>query len=193
VKKQFLVLAAGVGLVAAVATLARGWNSDQAESGSGLKSTPAPEFPDGVEWLQGGPLKLADLHGKVVVLHFWTNGCANCIHNYPVYRDWWEKYAGKGLTIIGVHTPEFAREADPKVIRAKARNNSLKYPIVLDPESRIWKAWKNQYWPSIYLIDKAGQVRYRWEGELHTDKNADKQFAGHLDELLAEKTPTARP
>src|SRR5260370_3082544 len=66
------------------------------------KPTPAPEFPENIAWVQSKPLKLADLHGQVVVVHFWTFGCINCIHNYPVYKAWQEKYAGQGVTIIGV-------------------------------------------------------------------------------------------
>jgi peroxiredoxin len=152
-----------------------------------LAPAAAPEFPKEVEWLQGGPLKLADLRGRVTVLHFWTNGCINCIRNYPAYRAWQEKYAGKDVTLVGVHTPEFDREAPAERVRDKAKTNGLKFPIVLDNKARVWKAWGNRYWPSVYLIDKKGQVRYRWEGELHLDTAAGKRFAGHIDELLAEK------
>jgi thiol-disulfide isomerase/thioredoxin len=151
------------------------------------KPTPAPEFPENIPWVQSKPLKLANLHGQVVVVHFWTFGCINCIHNYPVYKAWQEKYAGKAVTIIGVHTPEFAREADADRVRAKAQENGLKFPIVIDNNSRIWKKWDNQFWPTIYLIDKKGLVRYHWDGELHPEKAADKQFAARIDELLAEK------
>jgi thiol-disulfide isomerase/thioredoxin len=150
-------------------------------------STDAPEFPAGLEWLQGGPLKLADLRGRVAVVHFWTNGCANCIHNYPVYRAWQDKYDSKKVAIIGVHTPEFAREAVPARIRSKARENGLKFSIVLDPDSKVWREWNNRYWPSIYLVDKKGHIRYRWEGELHLDTVDGKRFAARIDELVDEK------
>jgi peroxiredoxin len=149
--------------------------------------TPAPEFPKEVEWLQGGPLKFADLRGKVVVLHFWTNGCVNCVRNYPAYRAWQEKYAGKDVTLVGVHTPEFEREAPAERVRARARANGLKFPIVLDDKARVWKAWGNRYWPTVYLIDRKGRVRYHWEGELHLDTADGKRFAALIDELLAEK------
>jgi peroxiredoxin len=159
----------------------------EADDGTAVTATPAPEFPAGVEWLQGGPLKLADLRGRVTVLHFWTNGCVNCIHNYPTYRAWQEKYAGKEVTIVGVHTPEFDREAPAERVRDRAKANGLKFPIVLDDKARVWKAWGNRYWPAVYLIDRKGRVRYRWEGELHLDTAAGKRFAAHIDELLAEK------
>jgi thiol-disulfide isomerase/thioredoxin len=148
--------------------------------------TAAPEFPPDTQWLQSEPLTLASLRGQVVIVHFWTFGCINCIHNYPVYKAWHEKYADKGLTIIGVHTPEFANEADVDRIRAKARDNGLKFPIAIDNDSRIWKSWDNQYWPSIYLIDKKGRVRGHWDGELHLESAEGQQFASRIDELLAE-------
>ncbi len=160
----------------------------QAEAGAEAElSKAAPEFPKNTEWLQSKPLTLASLRGQVVVLHFWTNGCINCIHNYPVYKAWQEKYAGQAVKIIGVHTPEFASEADVAQIRSKARENGLKFPIAIDNDSRIWKSWDNHYWPSIYLIDKKGRVRYRWDGELHLQEADAKGFASRIDELLAEK------
>ena len=151
-----------------------------------LRAQPAPEFFPGSEWVNGGPLKLADLRGRVVILHFWTNGCINCIHNYPAYRSWQAKYDAKKVTIIGVHTPEFDWEAAAKRVKAKAEENGLKFPIVLDPEGKAWRAWGNRYWPTVYLVDRKGQVRYGWEGELHLDTAEGKHFAAHLDELLAE-------
>jgi peroxiredoxin len=147
----------------------------------------APEFPAKAEWVQGGPLKMADLHGRVVVLHFWTNGCINCVHNYPVYRAWQKKYAGKDVTLVGVHTPEFTWEAPASRVRARARQNDLQFPIVLDTDAAVWKGWGNRFWPAIYLIDKRGRVRHRWEGELHLKTAEGKAFAAHVDELLAEK------
>jgi thiol-disulfide isomerase/thioredoxin len=147
----------------------------------------APEFTADTHWLQGKPLTLAQLRGQVVVVHFWTFGCINCIHNYPVYRAWQERYAGKGVTIIGIHTPESEREAAVKQLQRDAEQNGLKFPIAVDNAGKNWKNWKNQYWPSIYLVDRKGQVRYKWEGELHLDKVEGRRFASRIDELLAEK------
>jgi len=104
-----------------------------------------------------------------------------------VYRAWQEKYAGKDVTIIGVHTPEFASETNANRVRNKARDNGLKFPIVIDNDKKIWKSWDNSYWPSIYLIDKKGQVRYHWDGELHLKTEDGRRFAARIDELLAEK------
>jgi thiol-disulfide isomerase/thioredoxin len=184
-------LAAAVGVPLA---LTRGWVNRaamdalgaSARAGDSWRATP-PEFPPGIPWVQTEPLKLANLRGRVVVVHFWTFGCINCIHNYPVYKAWQEKYTGKGVTIIGVHTPEFANEADIARIRAKARENGLKFPIAVDNDRSVWNSWGNRYWPSIYLVDKKGQIRYRWEGELHLQDQEGRQFASRIDELLAEK------
>ena len=104
-----------------------------------------------------------------------------------MYRAWQEKYAGKGLTIIGVHTPESAGEADVDRVRARARANGLVFPLAVDNGHRIWKSWDNHYWPSIYLIDKRGRVRYHWDGELHPQSAEGRQFASRIDDLLAEK------
>jgi thiol-disulfide isomerase/thioredoxin len=145
----------------------------------------APEFAPGTRWLQSKPLTLASLRGQVVVVHFWTFGCINCIHNYPAYKAWHEKYAGKGVTLVGVHTPEFKREADVEAIRAKAQQNGLKFPIAVDNEEQNWKAWQNRYWPSIYLVDKQGRVRHSWEGELGA--RGEPLLRQKIEELLAEK------
>jgi peroxiredoxin len=150
--------------------------------------TAAPEFAPGEPWLQSEPLTLASLRGQVVVVHFFTSGCINCIHNYPAYRGWQEDYGGKGVTIIGVHTPEFENEADVDRVRAKAEKNGLKFPIAVDNDGRNWANWHNRYWPSIYVIDKKGRVRYRWEGELDSATTRGEPIVRRkIEELLAEK------
>ena len=160
----------------------------QAEAEPAEKPRPAPEFARGTQWLQSKPLTLAFLRGQVVVVHFWTFGCINCVHNYPAYKAWQDKYAGKGVTIVGIHTPEFKHEADAKKILAQAEKNGLKFPIAVDNDGRNWKAWNNRYWPSIYLIDKKGRVRYRWEGELGpAGSKGDRLMRRRIEELLAEK------
>lgn len=151
-----------------------------------LAPDPAPEFPQGARWLQGGLLKLADLKGRVVVVHFWTYGCINCQRNYPVYKAWQEKYPADKVTVIGVHTPEFAAEKDADRVLAQAKAHGLTFPILLDNDAAVWKAWRTRCWPTIFLIDKRGVVRYHWEGELHPEQPDDRRFADRLGELLAE-------
>ena len=146
---------------------------------------PAPEFTGVTVWLNSRPLKLADQKGKVVVVHFWTNGCINCVHNYPHYRAWTEKYKdNKDLVIVGIHSPEFDAEKDVAGIKDRAAKNHLTFPIAVDNESANWRAWGNRYWPCVYLVDKAGNVRRQWAGELGDD--GYKALTGQINELLAE-------
>ena len=154
---------------------------------SRAEEAPATEFPKGATWIQSEPLTFKDLKDRVVIVHFWTFGCINCQRNYPVYKDWLKQYADQPVTIIGVHTPEFDGEKVIDTVRDRAKTNGLKFPIVIDNDSAIWKAWNIRYWPTILLIDRKGVVRYYWEGELHPEKPADKVFAKRIDELLAEK------
>jgi alkyl hydroperoxide reductase subunit AhpC len=187
--RQLAGAAAVIVLAAGALVLSRGWSWPVSMAAAGDEAAlpaAAPEFPEKAVWAQGDPLKLADLKGRVVVVHFWTNGCINCARNYPVYKSWQEKYDARKVALIGVHTPEFDHEAPAERVRAAARTNGLKFPIVLDNDKAIWNAWDNHYWPAIYLVDKRGRVRYRWEGELHLDTAEGKAFAKHIDELAAE-------
>jgi hypothetical protein len=110
------------------------------------------------------------------------------VHNYPWYRGWHEKYATKGVTVIGVHTPETPGEADVDRVRRKAKDNGLAYPIAIDNDARTWKAWDNRFWPSTYLVDKKGRVRYRWDGELNWQgTRGEEVLRRKIEELLAEK------
>jgi peroxiredoxin len=142
------------------------------------------------EWFNSQPLKLADLRGQVVILHFWTFGCINCKHNDAAYKAWQTKYSDKGVTMIAVHTPEFAREHDLKRLKKSIADRGLKFPVVVDQDGKIWKSWENHWWPSIYLIDKQGFARYRWDGELNW-KGAKGQamMEKKIAQLLAEETP----
>jgi peroxiredoxin len=150
----------------------------------------APELVErsAAEWFNSQPLKLADLRGQVVVLHFWTFGCINCKHNDATYRAWQAKYSKQGVTMIAVHTPELAREHDLKRLKKSISDRGLKYPIVVDQDGKIWKSWDNHWWPSIYLIDKQGFARYRWDGELGW-KGAKGQamMEKKIEQLLAEE------
>jgi peroxiredoxin len=169
--------------------LSRSYGLDDAlpaATGTPIETVAAPEFPVGLQWLQGGPLRLEELRGRVVIVHFWTNGCVNCIHKYPDNRSWQEKYDSRKVTIVGIHTPEFASEGAAERVKKAARDNTLKFPILLDPDGKAWKAWDNRYWPAVYLVDKKGHIRDRWEGELHLDTGAGKRFAARIDELLKE-------
>ncbi|HET6326929.1 MAG TPA: redoxin domain-containing protein [Planctomycetaceae bacterium] len=153
------------------------------------KAPELPVRPDG-EWFNSKPLKLSELRGQVVVLHFWTFGCINCKHNDSAYKAWHQKYSNKGVTMIGVHTPELERERDLKRLKRSIEERGLKYPIVVDKDGKTWTAWDNHWWPSIYLIDKTGTVRYRWDGELNWKGAKGKALMEKkIEELLAEEIP----
>jgi cytochrome c biogenesis protein CcdA/thiol-disulfide isomerase/thioredoxin len=125
----------------------------------------APEFAGVTRWHNSEPLTLAALRGKVVLIDFWTYTCINCIRTLPYLRAWDERYRDRGLTIVGVHTPEFEFEKDPANVRDAIRQSGLRYPVAQDNDYGTWTAWGNQYWPAKYLIDAEGQVRYVHFGE----------------------------
>jgi predicted transcriptional regulator len=94
----------------------------------------------------------------------------------------------KGLTVIGVHTPETDEEKQIEKLRRKVKDNGMKYPVAVDGRGSTWRAWQNQYWPSVYLIDKKGNVRYRWDGELNWKEiKGEKIMRARIEELVAEK------
>lgn len=129
------------------------------------KGIPAPELIQGGEWFNSEPLQLAELEGKVVLVDFWTYSCINCIRTLPYLRAWHEKYSDKGLVIIGVHSPEFEFEKNPRNVQQAINDFEIQYPVMQDNEFATWKAYSNRYWPAKYLVDKDGNVRYTHFGE----------------------------
>lgn len=113
----------------------------------------------------GQALSPESLKGKVVLVDFWTYSCINCIRTYPFLRSIYEKYADKGLVIVGVHTPEFAFEKDPKNVGDEIAKNGIAYPVALDPEYGTWNAYANNSWPAEYLFDRQGRLRRAHFGE----------------------------
>jgi len=125
----------------------------------------APEFQGLGAWINSEPLTLAGLRGRVVLIDFWTYSCINCLRTLPYIRAWDARYRAAGLTIVGVHTPEFAFERVESNVRENAKELKLRYPIALDNDYGTWQAWSNQYWPAKYLVDRDGHVRYYHFGE----------------------------
>lgn len=125
----------------------------------------APPLDGAVEWLNSKPLTASDLRGKVVLVDFWTYSCINCIRTVPYVRAWAEKYKDEGLVVIGVHAPEFAFEKKIDNVRKAVGDFGIGYPIAIDNDFRIWRAFENSYWPAHYLIDAKGQLRYHHFGE----------------------------
>lgn len=129
--------------------------------------TAAPVAADinGREWINSAPLSLPKLRGKVVLVEFWTYSCSNCLHVLPYVAQWHERYAGQGLVVIGVHTPEYDYERSSANLRAAVERLQIRFPVVQDNDYRIWNAYANRFWPALYLIDRTGRIVYHHFGE----------------------------
>jgi thiol-disulfide isomerase/thioredoxin len=125
----------------------------------------APTLQGAVAWLNSKPLILTQLHGKVVLIDFWTYTCVNWRRTLPYVRAWAEKYKAEGLVVIGVHTPEFSFEKDLDNVRWAIKDMHVDYPVAVDSNSSIWNSFSNEYWPALYIIDAKGQIRAHQFGE----------------------------
>jgi cytochrome c biogenesis protein CcdA/thiol-disulfide isomerase/thioredoxin len=125
----------------------------------------APDFAQTGQWFNTTPLSLAKLRGRVVLIDFWTYTCINCLRTLPYLKAWDAKYRADGLTIVGVHSPEFSFEKKASNVAAAIQRTGIRYPVVQDNELGTWNAWGNNAWPAHYLIDATGQVRYTHLGE----------------------------
>ena len=124
-----------------------------------------PEFQGISQWLNSEPLKIADLKGKVVLVQFWTFACINCQRTLPYIVRWHQQYAQQGLKIVGIHTPEFPFERDINNVKKALKEHQITYPVPLDNEFKTWLAYKNEYWPHLFLADRQGIRRYDHIGE----------------------------
>jgi len=128
------------------------------------KAPAAPEIANGM-WINSEPLTLKSLHGRVVLIEFWTFACNNCRNTLPKLKNWDTQYRDKGLTIIGVHTPELDRERDINQLRREVAQLGIKYPVVTDQDYTTWKAYGVEAWPTVFVLDKQGRVRWNRVGE----------------------------
>jgi cytochrome c biogenesis protein CcdA/thiol-disulfide isomerase/thioredoxin len=124
-----------------------------------------PSLSGAVEWLNSPPLTAEGLRGKVVLVDFWTYSCINCLRAIPYVRAWAEKYAAQGLVVIGVHAPEFAFEKSVANVRKAVSDLEVAYPVAIDNDYAIWRAFKNEYWPAHYFVDANGRIRHHHFGE----------------------------
>lgn len=124
-----------------------------------------PEFQGIQQWLNSDPLTVAGLRGNVVMVQFWTFSCINCIRTLPYVTRWHQQYAAQGLQIIGIHTPEFAFERDINNIQRALEKYEITYPVPVDNEYETWKAYRNRFWPHLFLADRDGFLRYDHIGE----------------------------
>jgi thiol-disulfide isomerase/thioredoxin len=145
------------------------------------ESASAPELATG-DWINSEALKLKDLRGRVVLIEFWTFGCYNCRNTLPHIKDWDNRYREKGLTVIGVHSPEFAEERIAENLRRQVDSLGIRYPVVSDNDYQTWNAYNVEAWPTLFLLDKQGRIRWMRVGEGDYDE-AERL----IQKLLAEK------
>jgi len=144
----------------------------------------APELLNDI-WLNTDrPLRLSDLRGNVVLLDMWTFGCINCQRVVPHLRDWHDRYTDAGLVVIGNHYPEFKHEHDLDNLREALTQLEIHYPVAQDNDRATWSAYQTRFWPTLFLIDKRGQIRYTHIGE---GRYTETESA--IQSLLAEKYP----
>lgn len=144
------------------------------------ESASAPELATG-SWINSEPLRLADLRGRVVLIDFWTFGCYNCRNTLPFVKSWDDRYRQKGLTVIGVHSPEFDEEKNAENLRRAVSSLGISYPVVTDNDYQTWNAYRVEAWPTVFLLDKRGRIRWRHVGEGNYDE-AERL----IQKLLAE-------
>lgn len=142
-----------------------------------------PVAPDIVSaaWLNSAPLSTDELRGKVVLVEFWTFDCINCRNTIPQVRDWYQKYHAQGLAIVGVHTPEFSYEQDVANVKKAIQDLRIPYAVALDNDFKTWNAFHVWAWPTIFIIDKQGAIRFTHVGE-GAYAEAEQTIAGLLKE-----------
>jgi thiol-disulfide isomerase/thioredoxin len=144
----------------------------------------APELNGSLTWLNSTPLRLADLRGKVVLLEFFEYSCVNCLRTFPYIQEWRKRYADDGLVVIGIHTPQYSFSMDPLNVFAGVKRLGVAFPIAVDSDSRIAEAYNNRFSPRVFLIDKAGHIRFD-----HTGEGAYAETELTIHKLLHEIDP----
>jgi thiol-disulfide isomerase/thioredoxin len=161
------------------------------ETGSAALQLPVegelPSLGNVTEWLNSEPLKTENLRGKVVLIDFCTYTCINWLRQLPYVRAWHEKYKDRGLVVIGVHTPEFEFEKNLDNIRPALKDMRIDYPVAVDNDYAIWRAFENQYWPALYFIDRQGQIRHHHFGEGEYEQS-ERIIQRLLDETKTSST-----
>jgi alkyl hydroperoxide reductase subunit AhpC len=162
--------------------------SESLEQPTPLNHT-APELVGG-PWLNtpgDQPVSLASRRGKVTIVHFWTYGCYNCQNNLAAYARWYQQFAGRDVVIVGIHTPETSSERVGANVFRHVKDFKIEYPVLFDQSETNWRRWQQRYWPTVYLIDRKGKVRFRWIGELnYGGKQGEARMAKLVEDLLRE-------
>jgi thiol-disulfide isomerase/thioredoxin len=183
--------------LAALPTSDVGATSDSdARAGSSLiaakDAMQAPAFAEGV-WINSAPLTLDQLRGRVVVVDFWTFACFNCRNTLPALKHLQDAYAARGLSIVGVHTPELEREQVVENVRREVASLGIAYAVLTDNDYATWNAYHVEAWPTVFILDKHGRVRYRHvgEGDYDVQERAIKTLLAEDYKGDAAKTPTS--
>jgi thiol-disulfide isomerase/thioredoxin len=171
-----LALAIGIGVVIAEKAVMA-----QQDTIRLLLDSRSPPLDGAKGWLNTTPLSADDLRGKVVLVEFWTYSCINWLRVQPYVRAWAEKYKDHGLVVVGVHTPEFGFEKNVDNIKWALKNLDVTYPVAIDSNYEIWRAFDNNYWPALYFIDAEGRIRHRQFGE-----GAYEQSEAVIQEMLID-------
>ncbi len=150
---------------------------------------------EGGEWINGGPVNLKELRGKAAVLvDFWDYTCVNCLHTLPYVSAWHKRYAKNGLVVVGVHAPEFTIAREQSNVLAALKQFDIEYPVVMDNDYAIWRAYSNRYWPAKYLVDTQGRLRYYHFGEgLYQETETQIQKLLHEIDPGLELPPPIEP
>ncbi|MCP4258409.1 MAG: redoxin domain-containing protein [Planctomycetes bacterium] len=151
----------------------------------------APEIETDT-WINSSPVSLSGQRGKVTVVHFYAFGCGNCTRTLPYYNDWHKHFPKSSLSIIGIHRPETKQERNIDKVKDKAAQARMEYPVAVDNDSLAWNSWANNIWPSIYLIDKNGFIRYWWYGELNWQGAESEKFLKQRIRELIDEPPEAQ-
>jgi len=154
----------------------------------GATAQVGPRLAGANAWLNTPPLGDAELRGKVVLVDFWTYTCINWLRTLPYVRAWAEKYRAYGLVVVGAHTPEFAFEKNLDNVRRAVRDMGVAFPVAIDNDYAIWRAFGNNAWPAVYLVDAQGRVRFRHLGEGEYD-STEKMIQQLLTEAGATDVP----
>jgi thiol-disulfide isomerase/thioredoxin len=181
-KPRWILLAAI--LTTAIEALAKDTSMAQQTAPAAVRLPIEGELPSlrgATSWLNSPPLTAADLRGKVVLVEFWTYSCINWLRTMPYVRAWAQKYKDQGLVVIGVHTPEFGFEKNLENVRWAVKALKVDFPIAVDTDYAVWRAFNNQYWPALYFADGEGNIRHRQFGE-----GDYEQSETIIQQLLAE-------
>lgn len=149
-----------------------------------------PPLVGAVEWLNSAPLTAEQLKGKVVLVDFWTFGCINCRNALPYVKEWHRKYKDQGLVVIGVHSPEFAYEKNSGNVKKALVDLGISFPVAVDNNFAIWKAFNNNYWPAHYFVDGRGRIRFHHFGEGEYDKS-EQVIQQLLEEARKDKAASS--